>query len=262
MYSEYLYDRPPDLGYNPFGYYEDGRLPEYDQEEQNLEVKALIDALSESEKARPEEPPRKGDWVETFSGKAFWPLDPREEEVDLIDIAHSLSMKTRFNGMCIKHYSVAEHAVRCAVYALATTHDRNFALALLHHDSSEAYLPDVPRPLKPYLTNFKEIEDGISEVVFKKFGVKRLSKDQQKRLKEIDTILLATEARDLMQPGVLERWNLPAKPLQETIKPWPRKKAKDLFGCWHNVLSTTENDALPNICLTLLQAHDVFPNYS
>src|SRR4051812_7832372 len=98
--------------------------------------------------------PNDHSWIETFLGHPFYPLDPMNSIVDVEDIAHSLAMKTRFNGQCRRFYSVAEHAVRCATYALLWTEDINFAFAVLHHDSSEAYLPDVPRPIKPMLTNF------------------------------------------------------------------------------------------------------------
>lgn len=41
---------------------------------------------------------RVGDWVQTFTGVAFWPLDPRPDEVHIVDVAHQLAMVCRFGG--------------------------------------------------------------------------------------------------------------------------------------------------------------------
>ena len=48
---------------------------------------------------------RKGDWMQTISGRQFWPIDPRPEDVFIEDIAHALSMMCRFNGHCDRFYS-------------------------------------------------------------------------------------------------------------------------------------------------------------
>ena len=34
---------------------------------------------------------RNGAWIQTVTGKQFWPMDARPEEVDIEDIAHALS---------------------------------------------------------------------------------------------------------------------------------------------------------------------------
>ena len=54
---------------------------------------------------------RKGDWMQTYTGRQFWPIDPRANEVHIEDIAHALSMMCRYNGHCRTFYSVAEHSV-------------------------------------------------------------------------------------------------------------------------------------------------------
>ena len=54
---------------------------------------------------------RKGDWMQIFTGKKFWPLDPKSEEVDIKDIAHSLAFQCRFNGHSNYFYSIAQHSV-------------------------------------------------------------------------------------------------------------------------------------------------------
>ena len=54
---------------------------------------------------------RGGGWLQTWSGRMFWPLDPRDDEVDICDIAHALAHQCRFGGHCRRFYSVAEHCV-------------------------------------------------------------------------------------------------------------------------------------------------------
>ena len=86
---------------------------------------------------------RVGDWIQTMSGVIFYPLDPRPEEIRIEDIAHALSHQCRFAGHCREFYSVAEHSVR-----VSRELPQEFMLWGLLHDASEAYLVDLPRPIK------------------------------------------------------------------------------------------------------------------
>ena len=55
---------------------------------------------------------RKGSWMQTHSGRAFFIEDVRPEDISINDIAHHLSLICRFSGACNSFYSVAEHSVR------------------------------------------------------------------------------------------------------------------------------------------------------
>lgn len=114
--------------------------------------------------------PRIGDFMQTFTGIKFWPMDPRAEEVDILDIAHSLSMQCRYAGHCRKFYSVAEHSVLLARWVRGKA-DAETALWGLLHDASEAYLVDVPRPVKPYLDGYRDAEALVMRRVCDKFGL-------------------------------------------------------------------------------------------
>lgn len=109
---------------------------------------------------------RKGDWMQTFTGRQFWPIDPRQDEIDIVDIAAALSKLTRYGGHCLRFYSVAEHCVLMA-RSVAVHGDvtRGMARAMLLHDASEAYLIDVPRPVKSSLTGYHEIEDRLMRAI-------------------------------------------------------------------------------------------------
>jgi hypothetical protein len=171
---------------------------------------------------------RKGDWIQTASGRSFYPLDPRPDEIDIRDIAHSLSLTCRFRGHCQTYYSVAEHSVRCAEYLeRLRPWDKKLQLWGLLHDAAECMLCDVPRPIKPFLTGFKEIEDNISKAVAEKFD---LPWPMHMDVKLADNVLLATEARDLMGHDAYERWGKDmAVPLEEQIIPLHWWMAENLF---------------------------------
>jgi len=161
-------------------------------------------------------------WIQTYSGRRFNPTNPNPEAIVIQDIAHALSMQCRFSGHCREFYSVAQHSV-------LVSHICGFENALwgLLHDASEAYLVDMPRPLKRSgkLDAFIEFEHKVQEAVCKRFG---LPEKEPPDVKRADTILLATEARDLMSPRHPD-WKQPAEPLPFKIESWSPQQAKDNF---------------------------------
>jgi hypothetical protein len=135
----------------------------------------------------------KGDWITTFSGRQFWPCDPRPEDLDIQDIAHALSLLCRFTGHTFLFYSVAQHSTLCSRIVPAS--DAKWGLM---HDASEAYLADVARPVKPYLDNYRELEDRLMQVIAQRFG---LPWPMPQSVHRADDILVCTERRDLLHPG-------------------------------------------------------------
>lgn len=158
------------------------------------------------------------DWILTWTGKTFRPLRPDPAAVDLRDIAHALSLLCRFNGHCREFYSVAEHSVRVS-HAVPPSD----ALAGLLHDAAEAYVSDVPRPVKDQLEGLRDREDDLLEVIFAALGVPW---PVPPSVKVFDDRLLATELRDLMAP-LPEA--LPFEPLTERIDPWSAQDAEARF---------------------------------
>jgi uncharacterized protein len=123
--------------------------------------------------------PRKGDWMQTFTGLAFWPLDPRPDEIRLEDIAAAISKLCRYGGHCVQFYSVAEHCVHVASRA-----PDHLKLAALMHDAAEAYVIDVPRPLKAWLPGYKEIEERVEKAIAARFNLPFPIADEIKQLDE------------------------------------------------------------------------------
>jgi hypothetical protein len=103
----------------------------------------------------------------------FYPLDPREEDVCIEDIAHATSLMCRFAGHVRVFYSVAEHCRRVAELVAKYERDRSIVLQALIHDAPEAYLVDIPRPLKysPGMENYRLYERDVENVIFKKYRV-------------------------------------------------------------------------------------------
>ncbi|MBI4701274.1 MAG: phosphohydrolase [Deltaproteobacteria bacterium] len=159
-------------------------------------------------------------WIQTFTGKQFFPLDARRADIDERDVAHALSLQCRFNGHCRAFYSVAEHSVRVSQIL-----PDPLALWGLMHDAAEAYLTDLPRPLKEQLPWFRQLEERLLGLIAERF---ELGWPMPEEVAQADDRLLATEARDLMAPAPAP-WGLRAEPLAEQIQPWSPRRAERRF---------------------------------
>ncbi len=107
-------------------------------------------------------------FIETFTGLAFEFDEPKAEMICIEDIAHALSNLCRYNGQCKRFYSVAEHSVLlCEAYVWGNED----AFAMLMHDAAEAYICDLPRPIKYALPSYQTIEAKIERAIANKFGL-------------------------------------------------------------------------------------------
>lgn len=136
-------------------------------------------------------------WIETYTGKQLYFLNPKEDQIDIEDIANALANECRFGGHTRSFYSVAEHSI-----LVATLCKKENQLAGLLHDASEAYLRDIASPIKQYLSNYKELEHTLMVVIASKFG---FSWPLDQEIKVADTMALKCEARQLL-PSKGESW--------------------------------------------------------
>ena len=121
--------------------------------------------------------PKAKSWIGTYSGRKFYPYDPKPEDVSVEDIAHSLSLQNRFNGHCERMYSVAQHSINCAKLLKDLGYDVKYQLYALLHDASEAYLSDIVSPVKEYLPVYYEIEEQVQNVIWEYFGLPKPTKE-------------------------------------------------------------------------------------
>jgi type I site-specific restriction-modification system R (restriction) subunit len=161
--------------------------------------------------------------ITTYTGKIFSLLDPKPEDIDILDIAHAAARLCRFTGHVKKFASVAQHSVLASRYV-----DPKFALYALLHDASEPYISDISSPLKrsPEMFLYRQIEKNIMNAICLRFN---LSPEEPKEVKEADMRMLVTEKRDLTNNNV--RWPLEDlyKPFNKKIKSWSPKKAERKF---------------------------------
>lgn len=128
--------------------------------------------------------------IQLIDGSMFNFIEPDPAAVTVENIAAALSKQCRFAGHVKRFYSVAEHYVRGS-YLCADP------LAFLLHDASEAFVVDVPTPLKVLLSGYAETEGRVQDVIMEKFDVEL----SQACVKHTDLVMLATEKRDLTPPS-------------------------------------------------------------
>jgi len=128
--------------------------------------------------------------IRTFTGIYINVFEPTLEMICIEDIAHALSNQCRFGGHLSKFYSVAQHSILCNNLV-----NDEYKLSALLHDASEAYLLDIPRPIKQGLKNYKEIEDKLMVLIAKKFSFEY---PLEKVVKQADERMLQFEWKYLM----------------------------------------------------------------
>lgn len=155
----------------------------------------------------------------TATGKRFDLYEPDADLIDPRDISHSLSNLCRFNGHTREFYSVAQHC--CIVADLVPEEDK---LAALLHDSTEAFVGDMVRPLKEWMHAFQDVEHWIWERICTRFN---LDLTLPASVHHADLVALATERRDLMPPDPAT-WDclFGIEPAHERIRPWPPTEAR------------------------------------
>ena len=155
-------------------------------------------------------------WIQTWSGGVA-NLDAPLAVIDIEEIAHVLSQTCRFSGHTKHFYSVAQHSVLVhqIFINLFPNAYKNQQLAALLHDAHEAYwgFGDVSTPAKNLNSKFFESKAAMwDQLIADHFGFQYFEFGHT-RIKEADTIALATEKRDLMRTCVI--------PWCKNVEPWP-----------------------------------------
>ena len=180
-------------------------------------------------------PPAPGPYLQTVSGRWVNPFDPDPDQLNAGDIARALANQCRFGGHSRVFYSVAQHSVIVSEQVEQRGGDAEDAFAALMHDATEAYLGDMPHPLKhrsPLGAAFKVAEDRLEEAIRGRFGIKA----DVPEIKRVDRALLATERRAFSA----EDWPWPelegVEPLELELRAWSPDDAARAFARRYAVL--------------------------
>lgn len=163
-------------------------------------------------------------WIMTSTGQRLWVLEGGGP-VAIEDVAAGLAKACRFAGQCRGFYSVAQHSVLASWEA-----EPRDALRALLHDASEAFLGDLPTPVKKHLQDYRLAEQALQHRIYHEFGVDPGDWEAWERVREVDLRLFATEARDLMPPW--DGWSEVAEPYAWRIEPgglWSWQDAQEKF---------------------------------
>ena len=154
---------------------------------------------------------------------------PGPAQLDAGDIARALANQCRFGGHSRVFYSVAQHSVIVSELVEERGGDVEDVFAALMHDAGEAYLGDMPHPLKhrsPLGAAFKEAEDHLERAIRDRFAIK----PDVPEIKQADRALLATERRAFSA----ETWHWPelegVEPLDRELMAWSPDTAADAFA--------------------------------
>lgn len=129
-------------------------------------------------------------------------------------------MTCRYGGQVKRFYSVAEHCYWVSKYV-----PEQHAREALVHDSSEAYIGDMIRPLKhqPEMIAFRTAEEAIERAVFEHFGVSS-TPASHREIKKIDDRILINEIKTLNAAP----HHYLSTPMLRDLAPLPGLKLK----CW------------------------------
>lgn len=192
--------------------------------------------------------------LQVMDGNYYDPLNFTADDVAIEQIAHQLALKNRWNGntndltpSCRPiFYSVAQHS--CIVHDIASRHKTLFverfdwsvspdpAFYGLMHDAAEAYLMDVPRPLKyqPQMEWFRKLEDEMLFTICQKYGV-RVPSPVEECVRRIDNAMIFWERDALVgkpEKPYLNELDHPGGALNDWVgnfQPWSPIRAKSEF---------------------------------
>lgn len=174
-------------------------------------------------------------WMQTRYGNRFYPEDVKASVFCIEDIAHALSNLCRFGGHCTSFYTVAQHSVLVADIVRRNGGTFEQQLWALMHDATEAYMVDVPTPVKVILKGYKEKEDEVMDEIARQ--LKLPPGGMPSIVKEADGIALVTEASQLVA-GDVTQWEAFKlfKPIDQKIHALNPENAERLFLIrWHEL---------------------------
>lgn len=154
--------------------------------------------------------PQQDVFISTWTGLSINLMNPQSELILMEDISRGLAHQYRFGGHTSQAYTVAQHSIFVSELVAP-----EYALQALLHDATEAYIGDLPSPVKSLCPDYKQIEARLHAAIMKRFKLPMTLADEVRRA---DRVALATEKRDLMPWATNQRWRI-----LEGIDPVPQR---------------------------------------
>lgn len=132
------------------------------------------------------------DFIMTSTKNRFYYSDFNSEDILVEDVGNSLSNQPRYCGHTNEFYSIAEHSVILSLVVPDSL--KKYALM---HDASEAYISDLPHPVKCKLSDYTDMEERIMDCVMEKFDLTYPDSGDYKYFKKMDRVIVVYEMREL-----------------------------------------------------------------
>lgn len=170
---------------------------------------------------------KKSDYIETYTGIAFFPFEPKVEDIHIEDIAHAISQVCRFGGHCKHFYSVGQHSILVAKLLKDWGESPQVQLYGLLHDTTEGYLVDLPSPIKKHLHTYKKAETYLHEIIWQALDIRKPTEEEWKIVKKADKLIQHHEANQLLSKA---SWADPSVFLENiVINKVPMEEVKKQF---------------------------------
>jgi hypothetical protein len=132
--------------------------------------------------------------IQTGSGHEINFLQPDLRSISLADIMVALERIPRFSGHTQTPWSVLDHSVLCYLLASQVETAPEILMSVLMHDAHEAYVGDMPTPLKQLCLSYQRYERIMQRAVLEKFKLTGAYDTHLETVKNIDTQALTLEA--------------------------------------------------------------------
>lgn len=187
-------------------------------------------------------------WIQDSEGHRYSFLYPESSNLSINDISRTLSKACRFGGKTKRFYSVAEHCIIASYYPGLTPWMR---MQVFAHDWHEAYLVDLPGPLKQLIPGYSYLCRICDEVLSDKFKhIELTDRETKKVIKMVDMEMLRAEASQLIRGPLMDWYAFESvsnpvtgicKELQDRILCLsPREAEKEFLNRYYELLSPLE----------------------